>query len=70
MLKSPYFTWQNLSVVEQQRYFFFVFDEKLSYSKKAGYRTDNLPSAVRLFEDFVTSNSQDVEMARIEPASE
>jgi hypothetical protein len=62
LLKSPYFAWQNLKGIEQQRLFFFVFDEKLSYSKKAGYRTDNLLCAVRLFEDFVTSNTQDVDL--------
>ena len=33
------------------------------------YRTDKIPSAIRLFEEFVTTNSQDVEMAGIEPAS-
>lgn len=70
MLKSPYEIWESVDVREQQKLFFFIFDDKLLYSKKAGYRTDNLPCAVRLFEDFVTSNSQDVEMARIEPASE
>jgi hypothetical protein len=41
--------------------FSFIFDEKLECSKKAGYRTDNLPYATKLFEDFVTSNSLDVE---------
>ena len=70
MLESPYKIWESVDVLEKQRLFFFIFDEKLPYSKKAGYRTDKLPCAVRLFEDFVTSNTRDVEMARIEPASE
>jgi len=66
LLKSPYKIWNSVDVHEKQRLFYFLFDEKLSYSKKAGYRTDKLPCAVRLFEDFVTSNTQDVEMGRIE----
>ncbi len=70
LLKSPYKVWHSVDVVEKQRLFSFIFDEKLAYSKKAGYRTDNLPCAVRVFEEFVTTNSHDVEMARIEPASE
>jgi site-specific DNA recombinase len=70
LLKSPYDIWVSLDAREKQEVFFFVFDEKLAYSKKAGYRTDNLPSAIRLFEEFVTTNSHDVEMGGIEPPSE
>jgi site-specific DNA recombinase len=70
LIKSPYKIWHSVDAREKQRLFHFIFLDKLPYSKKAGYRTDNLPSAVRLFEDFVTSNSQDVEMAEIESASE
>ena len=61
LLKSPYSVWHSVDVQEKQRLFYFIFDEKLPYSKKAGYRTDNLPSAVRVFEEFVTTNSPDVE---------
>ena len=61
LLKSPYKIWNSVDVYEKHRLFYFLFDEKLAYSKKAGYRTDKLPCAVRLFEDFVTSNTQDVE---------
>jgi len=68
LLKNPYKIWVQLDVFEQQRLFFFIFNEKLPYSKKEGYRTDKIPCAVTLFEDFVTSNTQDVEMAGIEPA--
>ena len=55
---------------EAQKLFHFIFLDKLPYSKKTGYRTDNLPSATRLFEEFVSTNSQDVEMGRIELPSE
>lgn len=70
LLESPYKIWHAVGVREQQKLFYFIFDERLAYSKKAGYRTDNLLCAVRLFEDFVTSNTQDVEMGRIELPSE
>jgi len=68
LLKSPYKIWTKLDVFEQHKLFFFIFDEKLPYNKMEGYRTDKIPSAIRLFEEFVTTNSQDVEMAGIEPA--
>ena len=70
LLKSPYDIWVSVDVREKQKMFYFIFDEKLAYSKKAGYRTDKLPSAVRLFEEFVCTNSHDVEMTRIELVSE
>ena len=68
LLRSPYFAWKKLGLVEQHRLFYFIFTEKLEYAEKEGYRTDKLPSAVRLFEDFVNQNPLDVEMARIELA--
>lgn len=70
LLKNPYTVWHSVDVREKQRLFFFIFDEKLPYSRMAGYRTDKIPSAIRLFEEFVVTNSQQVEMAGIEPASE
>jgi len=70
LLKSPYKIWHSVDVHEQQKLFHFIFLDKLAYSKKAGYRTDNLPSAVRLFEEFVSTNSHDVEMGGVEPPSE
>lgn len=67
LLKSPYKLWNSVDVLEKHRLYFFIFEEKLAYSKKEGYRTDNLPSAVRLFEEFACTNSHDVEMGGIEP---
>ncbi len=70
MLKSPYKIWAKLEVEERQKLFFFIFDEKLPYSLDEGYGTAEIPSAVRLFEDFVTTKSLDVEMGGIEPPCE
>lgn len=70
LLKSPYSVWQNMSVVEQHSLYYFIFEEKLRYNQFTGYRTEKSPNAIRLFEDFVSKNTLDVEMAGIEPASE
>jgi hypothetical protein len=64
LLKSPYIIWQNLSVEEQHRFFYFIFEEKLAYNQKTGYRTEKSSNAVRLFENFVAENNQDVEHCR------
>ena len=66
LLKSPYVIWFSLDIIEQHRLFYFIFEEKLSYNQESGYRTDKIPCAVRLFEEFVTSNTQDVELGEIE----
>ncbi len=70
MLKNPYRIWHSVSIQEKHTLFFFLFNEKLPYSKIEGYRTDKIQSTVRLFEEFVTTNTRDVEMPRIELGSE
>ena len=67
MLKNPSDTWEALGVREKQKLFFFIFEKKLAYSIKDGYRTDEIPTAARLFEDFVVQNTLTVEMGGIEP---
>lgn len=67
LIKNPYSVWEKLPVTEKHQLFYFLFEGKLEYSKKEGYRNDKLPYAVRLFEDFATSNTQDVEMAVSKP---
>ena len=66
-LKNPYVVWTKLPTNEKQGLFHFIFTEKLAYSKKDGYRTANLPSATSLFEEFVTTKSEDVEMGGLNP---
>lgn len=53
LLKDPYSAWENMDVYEQHKLFFFIFDEKLAYSKSSGYQTATLTCATRLFEEFV-----------------
>ena len=67
LLKSPYKIWRNVDTREKHNLFYFIFDERLCYGVKSGYRTDKLPTAARLFEEFATANPLDVEMPGIEP---
>lgn len=67
MLKSPYAVWKKLELDEQQKLFFFIFEEKLWYDRKEGYRTDKIQSYTRLFESFATSKSDDVDLGGIGP---
>lgn len=67
LVKSPYSIWSGMKSLEKHQLFYFIFDEKLEYSKKEGYRTGKLPYAVRLFEEFATSEPLDVEKGGFEP---
>ena len=67
MLKSPYKIWEIVDTAEKHRLFFFLFEEKLPYSKKDGYTTNKIPSAVRLFEEFATPSTNDVDPSGLEP---
>jgi hypothetical protein len=64
LLRSPYFAWQKLELVERHRLFYFIFTEKLEYDQKEGYRTEKIPSAARLFEEFACANPHDVDIDR------
>ena len=66
VLKNPYEIWDESNIREKHRLFYFLFEEKLEYSKNLGYQTENIPSAVRLFEEFVTTNPRDVDPRRFE----
>lgn len=70
LLKHPYFIWQKLETGEQQKLFYFIFEQKLPYDIKEGYRTDKIPCATTLFEEFAIQNPLDVEMGGVEPPSE
>ncbi len=54
---------------EKQKLFHFIFERKLAYSQKNGYRTNDIPIATRLFEEFTTKQSDDVEAGGVEPPS-
>ncbi len=67
LLKSPYKIWITLDTKEKQNLFYFIFENKLKYSVEEGYRTNKIPSAVRLFEEFSTLETPYVEKTGIEP---
>ena len=64
LLKSPYSVWKNSDVIEKHRLFFFLFEAKLPYFKKEGYRTGDSLSTTRLFEELATTSSDDVGISR------
>lgn len=69
LIRSPYSVWKDMPVREQHELFFFIFDTKLTYSKKDGYRTAEMPTAARLFEDFAAADSNEVDRTGFEPAT-
>lgn len=69
VLKNPVSAWDLFDVQDQHRLFFFLFDAKLAYAKNEGYRTGDSLSTTRLFEEFVATNSDDVDRTGFEPAT-
>lgn len=69
LLKNPVSTWDLFDVHGQHELFFFLFEGKLAYSKTQGYRTGDLLSTARLFEEFVNTNSDSVDRTGFEPVA-
>ena len=57
LLKNPYAIWKNLSAVEKQRLYYFIFDKRIAYSKENGYRTAEAMPFPSLFQGFVKQNT-------------
>lgn len=70
VLKNPADTWSELNVFEQQKFFSFLFETNLVYSKIEGYRTPKYTVLKRVCEEIEHVGSVDVEMAGVEPACE
>jgi site-specific DNA recombinase len=70
VLEKPYPTWVELNVFEQQKFFSFLFETNLVYDKNEGYRTPKYTVLKRVCEGIEHGGSVNVEMARIELASE
>lgn len=60
LLEKPVSIWDSVDTAEKHRLFFFLFEEKLAYSKTDGYRTGDSLSAIRIFEEYTDENSTDV----------
>ena len=67
LLRNPYFVWERLEIAEQQKLFYFIFEQKLPYNQVEGYRTDKITTKMRLFEEFSNENPHDVDPPGIEP---
>ncbi len=67
LLKKPYKAWKKVSNHEKKTLFYFMFNQKLPYDEKDGYRTAKKASYTMVFEDFATQSPYDVEMAGLNP---
>jgi site-specific DNA recombinase len=69
MLKNPITIWEKVDVVEKHRLYFFLFEARLPYTKGEGFRTGELLSSTRIFEEFCDENSVDVDPTGFEPVT-
>lgn len=70
LIRSPYSVWEKLEVEEKHQLFSFLFQEKLLYSKKGGYRNSKNTATAVLFAEFALANPRNVEVEEIESSSE
>ncbi len=70
VLNNPRNKWDSGTLDEKGLVIRLVFDGDPTYNKNCGFGTAELSPVVKLFERIRTTNSQDVEMGRIEPPSE
>lgn len=68
-LKNPLVIWESGDINAKRLTLKLVFAEKLAYHPDLGFETAQKSKFVGLFEAISANNSQDVEMAGIEPAS-
>ncbi len=69
LVKSPYTVWRKLDARERHGLYFFLFDERIVYVRNEGYRTADIPTAARLFEEFVTKQPDYVRPPGLEPGT-
>lgn len=62
VLQSPYSVWSSYDTRRKQRFFSFIFESNLLYSRNEGYRTPNYSLPIRIFEDISSSKPVDVEV--------
>ena len=67
VLKNPYDVWKSYSVRQKQRFFAFVFEGNLYFSKNEGYRTPKYSLPLRLFELISGNDPALVELLGVEP---
>jgi site-specific DNA recombinase len=67
MIESPYQIWLNADVKQKHELFSFMFNGFLEYEHGVGYRTPEKTCLIRLFNQFESGHSLDVEMGGLEP---
>ncbi len=70
VLENPYFKWEKGDLYEKRLVLKLVFTELLRFDYHQGFETASLALPLRVFEHFVNSKLQDVEMLEVESRSE
>lgn len=70
VINNPVNKWDSDNLDDKRLVIKLVFNGDPTYDKIRGFGTTDLSCVIRLFERIRATNSRDVEMARIEPASE
>ena len=69
-VKKPLAYWKSGDLKTQKAVFNLCFVDSLAYHLETGFETANLSPIYGIFQSLSDSNSQDVEMAGLEPASD
>ncbi len=69
MIKTPYKIWEKGTVKQKQELFYFMFDGKIRYDHKIGYRTPEKACIYKLFDQLMAGKTDYVEMEGVEPSS-
>jgi hypothetical protein len=67
-LKNPYTVWIFYDTRKKQRFFSFIFEDNLVYSKIDGFQTPNYSLPIRVFQAMTASDPVHVEMGGSEPS--
>lgn len=57
LLKNPHSVWEKVSAIEKHRLYYFIFDQRIAYSRESGYRTAEAVPFSSLFQDFLQQNT-------------
>jgi len=66
-LKSPYSVWTDYDIVRKRRFYNFIFEDNLVYSREYAYRTPNYSLPIKVFKLIQSKDSVDVEVGGVEP---
>ncbi len=66
-LKNPYAVWTNYDITRKRRFYNFIFEDNLVYSREFGYRTPKYSLPISIFEQIGSMDPIQVEVRGVEP---